>query len=354
MRGHLLNLLSLSPDRSAREFDWKTLLELAEDQCVTGLALQGAQALPATDWPPRRILLPWIGCAEAIKRQNRRVNAAMLHFVAEMKGRGLHPLIVKGQVIAQEYTDPLLRQPGDIDVFFERSDWKGVERWLIEKKMPHSCGAAERHIEIVYEGIPVELHYHLNHFSSSRSMSYWQREVEEKAWERSRTAWVDGVKVRTLGVTDTLAYLLVHAHHHLLTEGVGLRQLLDMAHFIHNHKEEVEPSLLHHHLRGIGYEKAFSAFVALFRKYLGLPKDEMPCEPDMRDDVYADKVMEDVWSGGNFGYKNNLKGVRSGLLHSLNTARLVLAHSVRFYRLAPAEARAYGWHKIFWRMGRRA
>lgn len=354
MRGHLLNLLSLSPDRCAGEFDWKSLLELAEEQSVVGLALQGAQALSANDWPPRSILLPWIGCAEAIKRQNRRVNAAMLHFVEEMEERGLHPLIVKGQVMAQEYADPLLRQPGDIDVFFERSDWKGVERWLIERKKPHSCGAAERHIEIAYEGIPIELHWHLNHFSSSRSMSYWQREVEDKALERSRVVWVDGVKVRTMGVTDTLVHLLVHAHHHLLTEGVGLRQLLDMAHFIHNHAGEVDPSLLHHHLQGIGYEKAFRAFVALFHKYLGLSDDDLSCDFGVRDNVYADKIMKDVWSGGNFGHKNNLKGVRPGLLHSLNTARLVLAHSVRFYRLAPAEARAYGWHKIFWRMGRRA
>jgi len=158
--------------------------------------------------------------------------------------------------------------------------------------------------------------------------------------------------IKTLGITDTLVHLMVHAHHHLLTEGVGLRQLMDMALFLNNHYDELDLSLLHQHIIGIGHEKAFNAYMALLNKYLGLPKEKIPFELDLQDYVYADKIMDEVWRGGNFGHKNNLKGVKPGLLHSLNTARLVIGHSIRFYRLAPAESRAYWWRKIFWRTKR--
>lgn len=353
MKDHLLSLLCFNAIKMDKDYDWPSILKLAEEQSVLGVALKSVQKLSSDIWPPRQLLLQWVGCYNVIERQNEKVNAVLSKLVTDLEKSGIKPIIVKGQVVAQEYEDPLVRQSGDIDVLIGKNDWSSLEKWLKEHNIVYSSHSAEKHIEIEYDGITVELHHHLNVFSSGAANLYWQQEVENKALERQRMVDVCNTRVRTLGITETLVYLMVHAHHHLLTEGIGLRQLMDMCLFVHNHFDELDLSLLHRHIVGIGHEKAFNAYMALLNKYLGLPKEQMPFELCLQDYVYADKIMDEVWRGGNFGHKNNLKGVKPGLLHSLNTARLVISHSIRFYRLASAESRAYWWHKIFWRKKRK-
>lgn len=353
IRNGLLNVVRLGPAPTTGKYDWTEILPLAQEQAVIGEALRGVKLLDASSWPERQVLLKWIALTESVRKQNDKVDGVLSQLMNDWETHGMKPIVVKGQVIAQDYEEPKLRQSGDIDVFFSTDDWERVEAWLEDNRISCSVTSAEKHIETVWRGVTVELHHHLNAFSSKRAMNYWQKEVEDQALTRHRTVDIAGTSVRTLGPTDTLTHLLVHAHHHLLTEGIGLRQLLDMAHFTQNHFDELDLNLLHRHIAGIGHERAFNAYMALLNKYLGLPDNNIPFELGPTDYDYADRIMNEVWRGGNFGYKNNLQDVSPGLLHSLNTAMLVAVHSLRFYTLAPAEARSYWWHKIFWRMKRR-
>lgn len=354
MKDHLLNLIRLNPTFLDSYYDWNNILRLANEQSILGVTLYGMQKCHSDKLPSKAVLLKLIAYAEAIKRQNEKEDVALRHLLIEFCDKGLNPIVVKGQVIAQEYEEPQLRQSGDIDILFVQDDWREIQAWLKNKKIHYTSSIGEKHIEFNFMGITIELHWRLNAFSSRTAMRYWEKEVEGKVRERQRAVNVDGVVVQTLGVTDTLVYLIVHVHHHLLTQGVGLRQLMDIALFVNNHFDEIDISILRQHLKGIEHEKAFNAYMALLNKYLGLPKEKIPLELDLTDYIYADKIMDEVWRGGNFGHKNNLQGVKSGLLHSLNTARLVMLHSFRFYRLAPSESCSYWWHKIFWRMNRKA
>lgn len=348
-RKALLNLIRQFPEDCHYSYNWGTLMDLAKEQSILGVVLQGIQSLPSQAWPPKNMLLKWISFSEAIRKKNKVVNNTLKELVTEFTSLGVRPLIVKGQVIAKEYKDPLLRQSGDIDVFIAKNDWPILSKWITKNHFGFTSLAPDKHIEIDYHGVTVELHHHLNAFSSKHVMKYWIEEMETKFLERHRPVKIEGVDVLTLGITDTLTHLLVHTHHHLLTEGVGLRQLMDMAMFIHNHFEELNLSQLHSQLVGIDHLNAFNAYMALLNKYLGLPKTEIPFELVLDDYVYADKIMQEVWRGGNFGYKNHIKGLKMGLLHSIDTARIVIGHSIKFYRLAPSEARAYWWHRLVWR-----
>lgn len=331
---------------------WKEVMKLAVDQCVVGTALAGAERLDRSMLPSKGVLLQWIGMAESVKQRNQYVDRILVELTESLAAAGVTPLVVKGQVVAREYDEPLLRQSGDIDLLIAPSEWSAAEAWLRREKLMVSTSAAEKHVETDYHGVTIELHRRLNAFSMKGADRYWTEEVENKAWERSRTVEINGRQIKTLGATDTLVHLMVHAHHHLLTEGIGLRQLTDLSLFAANHFDEIDLTMLRRHIRGIGHEKAMTAFLALAGKYLGLPAARIPLELQTADYRWADRIMREVWIGGNFGRNNNLRGVAPGLLHSLNTARLVIAHSLRFYPLAPGEARAYWWNKIFWRMKR--
>lgn len=348
-RKTLIDLVCLFPTNDSELYEWKKLFKLAKEQSILGVTLQGIQSLPSNVWPPKDILWKWISISEMIRKQNNKVNQVLNELILELDLLGVKPIIVKGQIIAQEYRNPLLRQSGDIDVFIGKDDWPIFTRWLDEKDFRPTSMAPDKHVEIDYKGVTVELHHHLNAFSSKRVMKYWTEEFEAKVFKRQRMVKLEGADVATLGVTDTLTHLLIHAHHHLLTEGVGLRQLMDMALFLHNHFDEIDIDLLHAHLVGLDHLNAFNAYMALLNRNLGLPKREIPFELALQDFRYADKIMDEVWRGGNFGYKNHFKGLKLGLLHSMDTARIVLAHSFTFYKLAPSEARAYWWHRLIWR-----
>jgi len=173
----LLTLIRKNASKSIVD-NWEDVVHLAQEQAVMGVTLQGIQKLPKEQWPPRKLLLQWISCVESIKWQNEKVNAALKILVTELEVQGIVPFVVKGQIVAQEYEEPLTRQSGDIDVFIRKEDWTKVEQWMQKKGIVYSSYAAEKHIEIDYHGITVELHHHLNAFSNKRVMEYWQHEIE--------------------------------------------------------------------------------------------------------------------------------------------------------------------------------
>lgn len=339
-------------DVSISKEEWGRLYQICNEQSLTGLFFPLIEQLPKQKRPATKILLNWYMASETIRKRNQVLNQVLARLMTELEMNQISALVVKGQICAAEYGDAkLLRSSGDIDVLINLDDWKKLLEWLHIHQLDYSSHAAEKHIEIGYFGVTVEFHHHLMALSSTNASKYWD-EIEGGFWTHTRNVVIDEYPVRTLDITDTAAYLLLHIHHHLLTEGIGLRQICDFALFLKNHSKKIDIKSLNEILMHVGFKRAFTAFSALCTDYLGLKEDELPIRIDQTDHKFAKKLLQTIIKGGNFGKKNNLKGVNPGLLHSMNTALLVFSHSIKYYRLAPAEARMYWYRKIFWRMHR--
>ena len=106
---------------------WKTLVSMARRQTVTGLLYRGVTHLPEGYPLPGEILLELTAEAERLERQSRKMEQVAEQVTARFLAGGLHPVIMKGPEAARFYARPLLRECGDLDLYFPRP--KSVASW---------------------------------------------------------------------------------------------------------------------------------------------------------------------------------------------------------------------------------
>ena len=315
---------------SAEEFLW--VMALAEQQTLTGLVFDSlsGQHIGAD----RKVVLKYAGKYAKIQRKNQTANIELQGFVNACHQNSIDMLVVKGQTIGALYPNPLLRISGDID-FLIKEDYKDCKSRVeaaLNVKLPDK--KIEKELSFERNKVLYEIHICLILFGSKRNKNYWKQLMDEM-WKEPFYVTVGETQVRTLPPTVNAVYLFIHLFFHLIREGVGLRQFCDWAVFLHAYREKIDVEQLRSILERLGIIKAFRAFGFILVGDLGLPSSSFPLEITTEDMKWRKIILRDVFKGGNFGKKNHK--AKSTLMFKMETVRLALRNTFRYYALAPRE-----------------
>lgn len=273
-------------------------------------------------------------------RQNqRRFEDAVGRFARLMEENGIAYVVFKGLAVARYYPEPFVRTMGDVDFYVPKSCFdRAVE--VIERGLNVVMDKEEvdKHYSFDWQGIRFEMHYQIETFGNHRHQHRFDRMIDEAMAEHADSFTVcdsDGneTEVSVLPPTEDLIVVFKHWFNHLLVEGVGLRQTLDLAVLLNAYRDKINVGRLMTALDGIGYMKAFRAMLAMMKRYFGFEWLDSNFVLGCRDERYADKLMAAVMESGNFGrkaYRNHTTGKKK----SMETATRALRHCVTFLRLA--------------------
>lgn len=276
-------------------------------------------------------------------RQNqRRFEDAVGRFARLMEENGIAYVVFKGLAVARYYPEPFVRTMGDVDFYVPKSCFdRAVE--VIERGLNVVMDKEEvdKHYSFDWQGIRFEMHYQIETFGNHRHQHRFDRMIDEAMAEHADSFTVcdsDGneTEVSVLPPTEDLIVVFKHWFNHLLVEGVGLRQTLDLAVLLNAYRDKINVGRLMTALDGIGYMKAFRAMLAMMKRYFGFEWLDSNFVLSCRDERYADKLMAAVMESGNFGrkaYRNHTTGKKK----SMETATRALRHCVTFLRLAPKD-----------------
>lgn len=276
-------------------------------------------------------------------RQNqRRFEDAVGRFARLMEENGIAYVVFKGLAVARYYPEPFVRTMGDVDFYVPKSCFdRAVE--VIERGLNVVMDKEEvdKHYSFDWQGIRFEMHYQIETFGNHRHQHRFDRMIDEAMAEHTDSFTVcdsDGneTEVSVLPPTEDLIVVFKHWFNHLLVEGVGLRQTLDLAVLLNAYRDKINVGRLMTALDGIGYMKAFRAMLAMMKRYFGFEWLDSNFVLGCRDERYADKLMAAVMESGNFGrkaYRNHTTGKKK----SMETATRALRHCVTFLRLAPKD-----------------
>lgn len=323
------------------------VMRLAKEHAVTGLVANAAVR--------NRIVIAGgvaEGKGEAVMRlmqQNmvhrqgmQRFENAVGRFARLMEENSIAYVVFKGLAVARLYPEPFVRTMGDVDFYVPQGDFQlavdVIERGLhvvVDKE------DVDKHYSFDWQGIRFEMHYQIETFGNRRHQRRFNRMIDEAMTEHTDSFTVcdsDGIEteVSVLPPTEDLIVVFKHWFNHLLVEGVGLRQTLDLAVLLNAYKDKINVGRLMTALDGIGYMKAFRAMLAMMKRYFGLDWLDNFFVYDHRDERYANKLMAAVMESGNFGrksYRNHTTGKKK----SMETATRALRHCVMFLWLAPKD-----------------
>ena len=278
--------------------EWAALFRLARQQTVTGIVFRGLQALPDELLPPPSLLIRWTAAVDAVERRNRQMNRALGSLYAELRSRGLDPVLQKGQGIAALYASPLLRECGDIDLCFADSRTSDRAAAYMSR-----LGATVRRMpdgSLFYRWQGLEVEHHVRLFDLHNP--FLQREagrlIREKGGVRTILSDETGTSVTVPAPFLNLLLLDLHILKHALGRGIGLRQLCDMARACCRLHADVDSAEMETCCLRWGLGRWNPLLHSFLVDCLGLPVGMLPYAKLAPS---ADPLLGIIWRGGNFG-----------------------------------------------------
>lgn len=317
--------------------EWRHVYDMSFGQTVRGIIYQGLCQLPEEMLPPEELLLRWVAEVDAIERRNGVMNDVAGELSAFFRKEGLRPVLLKGQGVAGLYAHPLLRECGDIDLYFpEQGHFERAAAAAVRRGVSAACDA-DGCLHYQWRGITVEHHRRFSDMASPARRRVLLSCERSKGFVPFALSSV-GAEVEVPSPFLNLLLLNTHILKHSLGWGIGFRQLCDMALACHVQSASADSDEYATVIRRLGLSRWTRMLHAFLTTYLGLPASSLPCDTRPLSPL---SLLNLVVAGGNFG-KNNRpdKGMADCSLWRRKAATaLALSKRAGFsLRYAPDEA----------------
>ncbi len=292
--------------RVVDSMDWQELYSFASKQALLGLCFDGIERLGKENPEElrqnpigRELLMTWMGKAQQIRRQNRKVNAVASMLFLMLKKDGLRCCVLKGQGNALMYPNPYSRTPGDVDVWIDASRERIME--YASKKFELGDDIRLQHLETSLDGVPVELHFFPcsmnNPLYHARLQKWFRRNADLQC--SNVVSLPDGIGEIAIPTTAfNVIYQLTHLYHHFFDEGIGMRQFIDYYYVVNNDELLVIKDSLQRELQHLGLWKFARAVMYVLHEALGLSEEKMIAPIDEKR---GKLLLAEILNGGNFG-----------------------------------------------------
>lgn len=316
--------------------EWEMLYKMATKQSLVGICFAGVrkyieisrQITPKNDIP-EKVYLRWLASTTQIQHKNEIMNQRCVEIQRKLHLSGFSCTILKGQGVASLYgmlKD--FRQPGDIDVWCHDTSIKQLVEYL--RKEGYSYHATAAHVKTeLFDSIPVEYHSSPSFFKSpwkNKSLKKWINSFDVTSFDESL-----GFKIPS--VEFNIIFLLIHMYHHVIHEGLGLRQLMDYYFLLLSNSQTYDYSDSIKTIECLGMKKFASAVMWVLKEVFALEDTRMICIPD---EQLGRLLLDEVLQGGNFGqYSIKQHGLREKnvIIRTYNYTK----RRLRFFAMAPEE-----------------
>lgn len=304
------------------------VMRVAREQTVDGL-VAGAIVdgkVKLTDSPLKEdAIMDLMGVIVKQKQNYVKQSAAVIELDKLFREEGIKYIVFKGTAAASCYNRPYLRTMGDIDFYIPHPYYAKAKSFIeAQWEVKIARSESEKHDTFTYKGIPFELHHSVETFGTHKHQELFDQLIDENVNKAVEHKVYNG-SAFTLPPEESVLVVFKHMFNHLLIEGIGLRQVVDVAVLLNHYHDAININHFRALLKSLGYLHAFDCTVAMLYKYLGMPKakDFSPCPG--KNIRWGDRIMEMVLESGNFG-RSSYKG--KGKNKSRETAIHAFRHTI--------------------------
>lgn len=275
------------------QIDWPTLFDIAAQQGLLAVILDGIGKLPRVQRPPKELLLKWIGVTyrdEAHYAIQWKAATDLAHLLASY---GIRTYVLKGTVVSECYPFPQHRNSVDLDCFLlpkdgERDVWEEGNK-IIEEKGYIVKRDYYKNSTWILPGLTVENHKWFTPFRGNKRMTALEMFLQDLIRKDAGNSRFEGTWLYRPPVMVSALFLIEHAYSHFLHEGLTWRHVLDWMLFSRKHQEDIDWRELNRWIDQFGFRRFYDSY-SILGKYL---LDEV-LESDLTD---ADKLMlTDIWA----------------------------------------------------------
>ena len=336
---------------------WKKLYMLSESQTIQGLFIDAVNQLThsptmnekSISIPDEDTVMDWHETLIKLQRRNTMMIKALKKMSKLFVDANIRYVVVKGQICAARWPQPLHRTPGDIDLMILPEDYDKAKRLFEEMGAKYIDGAEFKHITYELGDILWELHFTLHRFSQKKLQIKFDEWVNQSLMSPNFLTLNYGegktIDIAVMPPELELAYLLIHFVHHVVHEGCGMRQLIDFAVTFHSNFSNCNRKLFFQYISELQLTRAFRTVLRLCKKVLKMPLNGFTDSFSTLENKLAEKIELRMVTDGNFGQTTDWhkpNGLWGSFMYNLRSLRRELA----FIPLWPKEELLFPWEVI--------
>lgn len=300
--GHQSAFYSLSRVPSAEE--WTGLYQMAKEHALIGVCFAAIQKLPNEQLSqlPFQLKMHWLAMVVQIQKRNELMNQRCVELQKRLVQDDFRTYIMKGQGNAILYGDKLcsLRQSGDIDIYLEGGYKKVID--YVNRTFPtKDVNELEIHYHC-FNDVEVEIHYKpfVKDSPKDKNLQSFFKECEEANFTNKLSIPNTEEYIIVPTLEFNLVHQLVHIHHHLFYEGIGLRQLMDYYFLLQKTGDSSTDSINKSKkvIHQLGLDRFSCALMYVLQVVFGLERNKMLWSPSKKDGIF---LLNEIMCSGNFG-----------------------------------------------------
>ncbi len=319
---------------SIEEYDH--LMQIAKRQAVRGLVAQ--VAVEHKNELSSKILLVSDVVMLKLTKNNDKINRLTVEISQALTRGNIDHVLVKGPTLAPLYPVPNARETGDIDIYVAKKDQSRVAKVLKEQLdvylPPYTEG---KHVNCYIEDITIEIHKSLTDLHAPWHIWCWNKIIDQEMRQKYYVK-INNQDIPTLNPTTSTLYTFIHFYYHFITLGCGIRQIVDLAVMMNAYKDEIDYNRLKCYLKKLGLFDGFCAIGWIMLNILNMPKESFPYEIKLKHKKPQTAIMKDIIKGGNFGNYRVRKDYKPGILHTMQTFKIMTTQALMLWRLTPVES----------------
>lgn len=255
------------------EVDWNALEDLAAQQGLSAILVDGIERLPEDIRPPKLVLLQWIGETLQVESQFAIQQKAAAEMALLFHHNKIRTYVLKGAVVAECYPNQIHRSSSDLDCFLLPEDGD-FNAWELGNDLIKNNGFE---IETVFyknstfflSGLMVENHQFLTPFRGNKKLKALEKVLQALISKDTGEDKFEGVWLYRPPVMVTALFLVEHAYSHFLHEGLTWKHVLDWMMFRKKHANEISWNDFNAYIDEFGFRKFYDSFFRLGKYLIG-------------------------------------------------------------------------------------
>lgn len=281
------------------QIDWNRLADLAAQQGLSAVLVDGVEKLPEGKRPPKPVLLQWIG--ETLQGYEYRYEL-YCRTIAEMatfyNEHGYKMMVLKGYACSLDWPKPEHRPCGDIDIW-QFGQQKEADAALAASSKFQDSGSKidsshHHHTVFSWRDFMVENHYDFISVYQHKSHVAYEAILKKLGKDDSHCVELYGEKVYLPSPNLHALFLLKHAMLHFVGTEITFRNLLDWAFFVKQHGQEVDWKMVLGVLEEHGMMPMFNILNAICVEDLGFEASLFP--KVQFDPFHKERVVREVFA----------------------------------------------------------
>lgn len=281
-------------------YDWSRIQELAFEQGLSAVVLDGIERLPDQQRPQKVFLLEWIGeTLQGYEYRYEQYCKAIAELAGFYNSHGYKMMVLKGYACSLNWSKPEHRPCGDIDIWLFGKQ-KEADTLLEEEKPVQVIQEGKdfkvdyshhHHTVFYWRDFSVENHYDFTNIYHHKSNAIYETILKDLANDDTHYIELYGEKIFIPSPNLHAAFILRHLIRDFAGVGITLRQLLDWAFFVKAHGKDVDWPWLHNVLERFGMLNICNIFNAICVEDLGFEASifhGVQFNPQIKDKVLSD------------------------------------------------------------------